>query len=229
MKLEAFDSAGAASCAAAAYIVCCARASIAARRRFLVAFSGGHSPAGMLRAFAEEDLPWKFVHVFQVDERIAPAGHTDRNLTGLDTDLLARAGIPAAQVHPMPVEESDPVVASSIYQRTLEQIAGTPPVLDLVHLGIGGDGHTASLIPDDPVLGIENREVAVTGLYQRRRRMTMTFPMLNRARERLWLVIEAQKAEVLARLLDGDESIPAGRVTSERTTVFAVRSAVKNR
>src|SRR5215472_14853038 len=156
-----------------------ARAALAARGRFVMAVSGGHTPWQMLRALANEDVPWKSVHVFQVDERIAPAGDPDRNLTHLRESLLEHAPLPADQIYAMSVEEPDIEAAARSYARTLQQIAGTPPVLDLVHLGLGPDGHTASLVPNDPVLNVTDRDVAITGVYQGRKRMTVTYPVIN--------------------------------------------------
>src|SRR5262249_50644346 len=139
-----------------------ARQAVAARGRFVMAVSGGHTPWVMLRALAEEDVPWKNVHIFQVDERVAPEGHADRNLTHLRESLLEHAALPAGQIHAMPVEISDLQSAAAQYAAELEKIAGAQPVLDLVHLGLGPDGHTASLVPGDPVLNVKDRDVAVT-------------------------------------------------------------------
>ncbi len=125
----------------------------------------------------------------------------------------------------MPVEETDIQAAARSYARTLLQLAGSPPVLDLVHLGLGPDGHTASLVPGDPVLDITDEDVAVTGIYQARKRMTLTFPMLNRARRILWLVNGTEKRALLRRLLAADPSIPAGRVRQDRALVLADRAA----
>ena len=119
-----------------------------------MAVSGGRTPWEMLRALAGEEVPWKAVHVFQVDERVAPAGDPDRNLTHLRESLLEHAPLPAEQIHAMPVEEPDLEGAAARYAQTLRQIAGSPPVLDLAHLGLGPDGHTASLVPGDPVLNV---------------------------------------------------------------------------
>jgi 6-phosphogluconolactonase len=161
----------------------------------------------------------------QVDERIAPAGDPDRNLTHLRENLLGRAPMPPEQIHAMPVEEADIEAAARSYAGTLEQNAGTPPVLDLVHLGLGPDGHTASLVPGDPVLDVTDRDVGITEVYQGRRRMTLTYPLLNRSRRILWLVTGADKAEMLPRLLAGDASIPGGRVRQEQAFVLADRAA----
>ena len=211
---------------AAKLIAAKARAAVAARGRFVMAVSGGHTPWQMLRVLANEVVPWESVHVVQVDERIAPAGDPDRNLTHLQESLLEHAPLPAEQIYAMPVEEPNLESAARNYARTLQQIAGTPPVLDLAHLGLGPDGHTASLVPDDPVLKINDRDVALTGIYQNHRRMTLTYPMLNRSRQILWLVTGAGKAGMLARLRDGDVSIPAGRIRREEALVIADRAAL---
>jgi 6-phosphogluconolactonase len=210
---------------AAKVIAAEARSAVAARGRFVMAVSGGRTPWQMLRALATEDLPWNGIHVLQVDERVAPAGDPDRNLTHLCESLLARAPLPPEHIHAMPVEEADLDAAARDYARTLEKIAGTPPVLDLAHLGLGRDGHTASLIPQDPVLNVGDRDVALTGVYQKRRRMTLTYPALNRSRRILWVVTGAEKAEMLVCLLNGDISIPAGRIGREQALVLADQPA----
>jgi 6-phosphogluconolactonase len=226
MKIEILADADSVAREAAALIAAEARAAIAARGRFIVAVSGGRTPWQMLRALASEEVPWKGVHVAQVDERVAPAGEPDRNLTHLRESLLAHAPLRPEQIHAMPVESPDLPAAAAQYARTLQEIAGSPPVLDLVHLGLGPDGHTASLVPGDPVLEVTERDVALTGgVYQGRRRMTLTYPVLNRARRILWLVTGSEKVGMLARLRDGDRSIPAGRVRQEQALVLADRAA----
>ena len=152
MEIKALSTADAAAQEASHVIADAARAAVAVRGRFVMAVSGGRTPWQMLRALANEEVPWKFVHVVQVDERIAPAGDPDRNLTHLRESLLEHAPLPVEQIYAMPVEEADLEGATRSYARTLQQIAGTPPVLDLAHLGLGPDGHTASLVPNDPVL-----------------------------------------------------------------------------
>ena len=214
---------------AAAFIAAEARAAVAARGRFVLAVSGGRTPWQMLRALAGEDVPWNGVHVTQIDERVAPAGDPDRNLTHLRESLLAQAQLRPEQIHAMPVDSPDLEAAVGRYVRTLQEIAGSPPVLDLAHLGLGPDGHTASLVPGDPVLEVTDADVALSGVYQGRRRMTLTYPMLNRSRRILWVVTGSEKAGALARLRDGDRSIPAGRVSQDQALVFADRAAAGQR
>ncbi len=225
MKLEVFDEADSVAGNAASVIAADARAAIAARGRFTLAVSGGHTPWIMLRALATEDVPWAGVHIFQVDERVAPEGHPDRNLTHLRESLLEHVPLPAGQVHAMPVESPDLKQAAAQYALDLQKIAGEPRVLDLVHLGLGPDGHTASLVPGDPVLKITDADVAITGEYQGRQRMTLTYPALNRARRVLWVVTGRDKTQMFQRLLAGDESIPAGRIERERALALADRAA----
>ena len=221
INMEVFDTAESVAQRAAEIIATDARAAVAARGRFVMAVSGGHTPWMMLRALSTAQLPWPAIHVVQVDERVAPAGHPDRNLTHLRESLLDHAPLVPEQIHDMPVESPNLEAAAAQYDATLRQIAGSPPVLDLVHLGLGPDGHTASLVPGDPVLSIEDADVAVTGVYQGRRRMTLTYPMINRSRRILWVVTGSEKFPMLNRLLDGDESIPAGRVRREQALVLA--------
>lgn len=225
MKINIFPDADAVAREAARFIAARARRTVADRGRFTVAVSGGHTPWRMLRALASEDVPWKGVHVLQIDERVAPAGDPDRNLTHLRESLLIHAPLAPEQVHAMPVELADLEAAAARYAETLETIAGSPPVLDLAQLGLGPDGHTASLVPGDPVLDVSASEVAMTELYQGRRRMTLTYPILNRARQVLWLVTGEGKAAMLVRLRDGDRTIPAGRVRADHAVVFADQAA----
>jgi 6-phosphogluconolactonase len=160
-----------------------------------------------------------------VDERVAPPGDPDRNLTHLRESLLTRVPLRPEQLHAMPVEAPDLKAAAQSYARTLQELAGSPPVLDLVHLGLGPDGHTASLVPGDPVLDVTDTDVALTGVYQWRCRMTLTYPIINRARRILWVVTGSDKAGPLARLRDADRSIPAGRVRQDQALVLADRAA----
>ena len=229
MKIEVLADATAVARRAADEIATRARAAIAARGQFTLATSGGTTPWVMLRELAAFEVSWAHVHLFQVDERVAPTGHADRNLTKLSESLLARVAIPALQVHAMPVDAADLNAAARAYAADLASVAGTPPVLDLVHLGLGADGHTASLVPDDPSLAVTDADVAVTGEYQGRRRMTLTYPMLYRARRVLWVVAGAEKAVMLARLRSADGRIPAGRVRSDRALIIADAAAAGER
>src|SRR6266576_847574 len=225
MKIEIFPNADAVARKAAEIIAAEARAAVKARGHFLVAVSGGHTPWQMLRALTNEDVPWEGVNVVQVDERVAPTGDPDRNLTHLYESLLEHAPLRREQIYAMPVEEPELESAAERYAETLEKIAGAPPMLDLVHLGLGPDGHTASLVPGDPVLNVTGRDVALTGVYQGRRRMTLTYPILNRARSILWLVTGKDKISALARLRAGDVSIPAGRIQGDNALVLADHAA----
>ena len=225
MELQVFDNAEAVARAAAGVIAADARAAVAARGRFVTAVSGGKTPWLMLRDLANEDVPWKDVHVFQVDERVAPEGDPDRNLTHLRESLLSHAPLPPEQIYAMPVNDPDLEAASRKYAATLERVAGSPSVLDLVHLGMGPDGHTASLVPSDPVLAVTDRDVALTGVYLGRRRMTLTYPVLNRSRRILWLITGPEKVPMLQRLRRGDLSIPSGRISQEQALILADRAA----
>jgi 6-phosphogluconolactonase len=226
MKMEVFADDESTARAAAKFIAAEAAAAVAARGQFVLAVSGGRTPWIMLRALGDEQVPWERIHVVQVDERVAPAGHTDRNLAHLRETLLDHSPIGPEQIHAMPVESSDLEVAARQYASTLCEIAGSPPTLDLVHLGLGPDGHTASLVPGEPVLNTTDVDVAVTAVYQGRRRMTLTYPIINRARRILWLVTGNEKASMLLRLRMGDQSIPAGRVRQGQALIFADRAAV---
>jgi 6-phosphogluconolactonase len=224
LKIDVFDDTDAVARAGAEAIARQCRAAIESRGRFVMAVSGGHTPWNMFRLLAGEEIPWTHVHVFQVDERVAPADDPDRNLKAL-RESLNRSPLPLEQIYAMPVESADLTLAAARYSATLRKIAGSPPVLDLVHLGLGPDGHTASLVPGDPVLDVTDADVAVSRAYQGRQRLTLTYPTLNRARSILWVVTGADKSEMLRRLADGDLSIPAGRVRRDDAIVLADREA----
>jgi 6-phosphogluconolactonase len=214
-ELTSLPDADAVASHAAAYVADLARTAVAARGSFTFAVSGGHTPWAMFTELADEEVPWQQVRLFQVDERAAADGDPDRNLTHLRDSLR---GAPA-RVSAMPVTEPDLDAAAAAYG------AGLPDRFDLVHLGLGPDGHTASLVPGDPVLEVTDRLVAVTGVYQGHRRMTLTYPALARADQLLWLVTGADKKVPLDQLLAGDRSIPAGRVEAARSLVLADQTA----
>jgi 6-phosphogluconolactonase len=192
-----------------------AGSAVADSGRFTFAVSGGKTPWAMFTELARDEVPWRAVEIFQVDERVAPDGDPDRNLTHLHQSL----GKAPAKVLAMPVEDPDTDAAAAAYSELL------PARFDLVHLGLGPDGHTASLVPGDPVLEVRDRLVAVTQPYQGHRRMTLTYPALARADEILWLISGEDKRDALSKLLAGDTSIPAGRVQARHSTILADSSA----
>jgi 6-phosphogluconolactonase len=204
MKLEVLADADSVARSAAMIIAKEARAAVAARDRFVMAVSGGSTPWLMLRALAREDMPWNGVQIVQVDERVAPEGDPDRNLTHLYESLLEQVSLRPEQIHAMPVEAPDLNAASEQYATTLRQIAGSP---------------------GDPVLDVADTDVALTAVYKGRRRMTLTYPILNRGRIVLWLVTGNDKAKTAARLYAGDTEIPAGRVQRNNALLLVDRGA----
>jgi len=213
--LVVLPDARALAAAAAHFVADHARRAVAERGTFSLAVSGGATPWAMFAELATEDVPWTSVRIFQVDERVAPDGDPDRNLTHLRQAL----GTAPAEVLPMPVAAADLDAAAADYA------AGLPARLDLVHLGLGPDGHTASLVPGDPVLGVTDRLVALTQPYQGHRRMTLTYPALARAHDVMWLVSGADKRAALAKLRAGDRSVPAAGVEAGHATIFADTAA----
>jgi 6-phosphogluconolactonase len=225
MKIEVLPDIDAVARRAAEFIAAAAHEAVADRGQFTLAVSGGRTPWQMLRVLGALAMPWEKTHFYQVDERVAPHGDPDRNLTHIAESLLAHVPLAPGHMHAMPVETPDLVAAAASYAQELAAVTGTPPVLDLVHLGLGPDGHTASLVPGDPVLAVADAAVALTEPYQGHRRMTLTFPVLDRARCVLWVVTGAEKVTMLARLVRGDRTIPAGRVAQERAVILADAAA----
>jgi 6-phosphogluconolactonase len=213
MVVEVLADPGAVAERAGSYVAERARAAVAERGRFTFAVSGGHTPWAMFASLAEQEVPWGQTAIYQVDERVAPAGDPDRNLTHLRESLPAQAA--DAEIHAMPVEDGDLQAAADRYAKSL------PERFELIHLGLGPDGHTASLVPGDPVLEVADSAVALTQAYMGRRRMTLTYPTLERARALLWLVTGADKLTALGLLRSGDQSIPAGRVAAENALLIA--------
>ncbi|HEX6228076.1 MAG TPA: 6-phosphogluconolactonase [Solirubrobacterales bacterium] len=217
-QLDVVPDERAAASRAAELLAAAGRAACAERGRYALAMSGGRSPWAMLATLGQmEEMPWAQTELFQVDERVAAPGSEDRNLThfvlGLSLDHQSA-------LRPMPVTQSDLEEAAREYEASL------PERLDLVHLGLGPDGHTASLVPGDPVLEVSDRRVALTETaYQGHRRMTLTYPALAEARRILWLVTGAEKRAALAGLLEGDHAIPAGRVENEDMVIVADEAA----
>jgi 6-phosphogluconolactonase len=219
-ELEVLQDADAAAGRFAQLLALRARAMVDATGTFTLAVSGGSAPWQAFRLLAGEDVPWGSVDLFQVDERVVPMGDDERNLSHLEESLPADGW---ARVHPMPVDSSDLEAASAQYAAIL------PERLDVAHLGLGPDGHTASLVPGDAVLEVDDRDVAMTATeYQGRRRMTLTYPMLDRSRELLWLVTGESKVEPLKLLLAGDPSIPAGRIRAGKSLIVADAAAVNS-
>jgi 6-phosphogluconolactonase len=218
IETEVFPDADAASRRGAELIAAAGQEAVAARGEFSLALSGGKTPWRMIALLGDvEAMPWEQTRIFQVDERVAPPGDEARNLTHLIQmlELSHQAGL-----RPMPVTSRDLDAAATEYESQL------PERLDLVHLGIGPDGHTASLVPGDPVLRVSDRRVAVTAAeYEGHRRMTLTYPELKAARRILWLTIGEQARDPLAKLLAGDTAIPAGRVENDDMVVVADRAA----
>jgi 6-phosphogluconolactonase len=200
-------------------------AAIAARGRAVIAVSGGSTPWLMLREFVSRALPWPSIVVAQVDERRVPRTDERRNLTRLEQILVRDGTLPSQNVLAIPVEAPSAAEAARRYEHALVRVAGAPPVFDLVQLGLGEDGHTASLVPEDPVLEIADRAVGIARSYQGTERVTLTFPTLDRARERMWLVTGAAKTRALAALIDGTGPTPAVRITRAATVVIADRAA----
>ena len=215
-RIEILPDAEAVAKRAAAYVVERAHVAVADHGRFTLAVSGGRTPWAMLAHLAEEDMPWGQTAIYQVDERIAPIDGPDRNLAHLLSSLPADSG---AEIHPMPVEGDDLQAAAADYASSL------PDAFDLIHLGLGPDGHIASLVPGDPVLDVTDRGVALTGEYQGHQRMTLTYPTLNAARQVLWLVTGEDKVDALQRLRAGDTLIPGGRVAAASALIIADTAA----
>ncbi|MEX2106066.1 MAG: 6-phosphogluconolactonase [Solirubrobacterales bacterium] len=219
-QLEVVADEGAAARRAAELIAGAGSEAVAERGTFALAMSGGRSPWAMLAILGGlEEMPWGETELFQVDERIAAPGSEDRNLTHM---VLGLSMDHQSTLRPMPVTQRDLDGAAREYESSL------PERFDLVHLGLGPDGHTASLVPGDPVLEVRDRRVAMTGgAYQGHPRMTLTYPAIDAARKVLWLVTGEEKRGPLAKLLAGDPSIPAGRVQNEEMVVVADRAAAE--
>jgi 6-phosphogluconolactonase len=217
LRVEVSEDGAEAAARGAALIAEEARAAVTDRGAFVLAISGGGTPLPMFKRLGEEEVPWERTRIFQVDERVAPDGDDDRNLTHIEQALPAAA---LERLQPMPVTDEDLEAAAARYEDSL------PPEIDVIHLGIGPDGHTASLVPGDPVLEVTDRRVSLTGgEYEGRRRMTLTYPALAAARRVFWLVSGEKTRDALSRLLAGDPSIPAGRVKARDPLVIADRAA----
>jgi len=225
VRVTVASSPAAAATIAADSLAAAITAAVNARGSSAIALSGGQTPWQMLESLRGHALPWNALHVYQVDERAVPADDERRNSRWIRELLCVPGALPATQFHAMPAE--NPALDSAVaeYGRTLARHAGYPPTFDVVQLGLGPDGHTASLVPGDPLLERTGLEVGVSIPYQGTRRLTLTFAPLNRARQVLWLVTGESKAEMLRRLVTGDTAIPAGRVARAEAHVVADTAA----
>jgi 6-phosphogluconolactonase len=216
LEVEVLPDAGGVAARGAELVASLVQGAVTASGRCTFAVSGGLTPWAMFERLRSLVVPWDRLAVYQVDERVAPEGDPDRNLTHLIASLPAGG---AADVHPMPVDDED------LDRAATEYAASLPDRFDLIHLGLGPDGHTASLVPDDPVLEVGDRDVALTRPYQRHRRMTLTYPVLDRAGVVVWLVTGTDKSDALRRLRARDASIPAGRVGASDQRVICDAAA----
>jgi 6-phosphogluconolactonase len=224
VRLIVEADAEAAAARAALEIAGACEAALDERQQSLIALSGGRTPWRMIELLRGSVLGWHDVRIAQADERVAPAGDERRNLTRLEALLVREGPLPRDNLLDMPVCAADLTAAARSYQDVLESFGGRPVRFDVVQLGLGADGHTASLVPGDPVLDAQT-DVAISGEYQGTRRMTLTLPALSRARLRIWVVTGADKAAALARLIDGTSATPANRVTRRNTLVVVDRAA----
>jgi 6-phosphogluconolactonase len=217
-KLEVFDHPDAVHRRGAELIREAGQFAYNERQYFALAVSGGRDPWPMFSQLEDGDLPWKAMEIFQVDERVAPPGSEERNLTHLIESLSIGA---QGSIRPMPVNDEDLDAAADRYEDKL------PDAIDLAHLGIGPDGHTASLVPGDPVLDVTDKRVAVTsGEYQGVRRMTLTYPEIEQVRNLLWVVTGEEKQDALQKLIAQDPSTPSGRVKpGGESVILADRAA----
>jgi 6-phosphogluconolactonase len=226
MKTEIFPQAGDVAEAAAAYLAQQITTTLATKSTFSMAISGGRTPWEMLKILAKADLTWQRVNLFQVDERVAPDGHADRNLTQLFQAIAGTPMVTQLRIFPMPVLAADLEEGCREYTQVIHEVTEGKG-LDLIHLGLGIDGHTASLVPEDGVMEVQDRLVACTqNTYQGRIRMTLTYPLLNSAKQLLWIVTGSEKQEMVKRLLQQDPSIPAGSIRQENALLLVDQAAI---
>jgi 6-phosphogluconolactonase len=215
-QLKIYDTVDELARASAAYVAALAHDLQGRTGPFTFALSGGKSPWLMLGELGHENVAWERTKIFQVDERAVPADDDLRNLKHIREAL----GATNAEIVAMDVENPELDEAAYSYATKL------PERFDLIHLGLGPDGHCASLVPNDPVLKVTDRLVAISGPYQDTMRMTLTYPALFLADQLLWLVSGEDKRDALEKLLDGDTSIPAGRVEAAASLVMVDRAAL---
>jgi 6-phosphogluconolactonase len=227
MKTEIFSNSEEVAKRAAEFLEEKIRETINTKGSFSMAISGGRTPWEMLKFLSKAHLRWNKINIFQVDEREAPDGHPDRNLSQLFKAIQDSGVETKVNIFPMPVTAENLEEACEDYSKIIYEVTGDG-ILDLIHLGMGSDGHTASLIPGDQVCEIEDRDVAMTlAPYQGRMRMTLTYPIINRAKEILWVVTGEEKAEMVEKLLISDPSIPAGNVNSSNAVLLLDKVAAR--
>jgi 6-phosphogluconolactonase len=229
MNVEVLTDAEALAERSVEVLIRAAEVAIEERGLFVWAISGGTTPRRLLELLCDRrDFDWARTHLFQVDERLAPDGDPDRNATMLDEALLTtsfRSAHMPAGIWLMPVTADDPDAAAADYARSIDAIAGSPTIFDLIQLGMGSDGHTASLVPGDPILDVTDVDVALTDMYNGRRRMSLTWPVLDRAKELLWVIGGASKHAAVQQFLNNDPNIPATLPTQARATVLLDEAA----
>jgi len=224
MKAEVLADARSLAKRAAGIIAEQARACFAARRRFVMAVSGGSTVRTMLRMLGQEEIPRGGVYVVQGHERIGPIDNRDSNLPDVRQALMEDTPINPKNIYPMPVHLPDPNAAAEQYAGTLQGLCGNPPIIDLVQLELFSSGRTAALLAGDPVLEVMDHDVAVTEIHEECRRMTLTYPALNRARQILWMVTRSEKRRALVQLRAGDLAIPA-RVSRDQALLLMDQAA----
>lgn len=168
-----------------------------------IALSGGSTPKPLYEAIATQNLPWDKIHIFWGDERYVPPDHPDSNQGMARSAWLDKVNIPAANIHPMPTDEADPSVAADKHEQHIREFfrvqAGEFPAFDLILLGIGDDGHTASLFPHTEALNVRDRLITV-GNKDGQPRITFTAPLINHARCVIFVVAGASKRPALAQV-----------------------------
>lgn len=226
MTRSVFEGPAELAAAAAAAFLRAGREAIAARGRFLAALSGGETPRAAHAAIAARagELDWTRVHLFWGDERCVAPDDPRSNYRMAGETLLSRVPIPEENVHRWKAER-EPGEAASLYEEDLASVAGAPPALDLIFLGVGPDGHTASLFPGSTALSITDRSCAANFVPSLGEwRLTLTYPALDAAREALFLLEGKEKREIVGKIEAGGD-YPASRVKAARTVWFMDKAA----
>ena len=208
----------------------------ASRDRFAICLSGGSTPRRLYQLLGEspyrDRLPWDRVHWFWGDERFVPWNHPDSNYGMVHSALFERAPVPPGNIHGIPTNGT-PADAAAAYERVLKSYYGsesldpTRPLFDIQILGLGPDGHTASLIPGTSVLEERHRWVAQVIGGRPEPRITLTYPALESSRHTAFLVAGADKRETLSRALAGDQALPAARIHPVGELIWFVDKAAR--